>query len=300
MATIPTQRLVDDWSSGFRIDVTSQFHGHSELSVGKCNDCGLKYFAPLNTAGNGELYEQLEQLHSWYYMPWKWEHDVAIQRLKPGQRILEIGSAEGAFLNRLRNDFHLDAEGVELNKYAAAKARLSGIPVHVADVLDVARERPESYDVVCSFQVLEHVPNPGQFVEAAARLLRPGGLLLLGVPNQESFLGRQWNVLDMPPHHMSQWTPHVFKSLERVFPLQLTAVECEPLASYHVKGYVTTYAKYYGRRSTWQRILWNKLTRRAIRTVLQAGVRRWVRGQSLFAELRRLEGDVRVQRSLAA
>lgn len=292
LTTIPTRRLIDEWARSFRIDITSQLRGHREIVRRHCTDCQLRFFTPFDVAGDGSLYEQLERL-DWYYLPWTWEHAMAARRLRTGERVLEIGSGTGSFVRRLRDDLQIDAEGIELSAGAAAKARERGIPVHAISALQLAEACPASYDVVCAFQVLEHVPNPGSVVRTVIRLLRPGGRLLLGVPNQESFLGRQWNVLDLPPHHMSQWTRGVLASMERVFPLTLVATETEPLAPYHVKGFVSTYAKQYRARSLAHRLAWNRMTMLVLRGVLKAGLRRWVRGQSLFAELQRVDEPTR-------
>ena len=71
---------------------------------------------------------------------------------------------------------------------------------------DHADQRPGHYDAVTSFQVLEHVTEPASFLRACVKALRPGGRLLLGVPNNDSFLGLlEDNWLNMPPHHMSLW-----------------------------------------------------------------------------------------------
>lgn len=283
--TISAERLITEWSRGFAIDIRESLRGHAAIQLHECRVCTLRYFSPSHLAGKGELYEQLERLPA-YYLPWKWEHEVAVQRLRSGDRVLEIGSGEGSFVRRLRVEMGLDARGIELNESSAATARKQGIPVEVVSVLDLAAASPASYDVVCAFQVLEHVPNPREFLSAAVTLLRPGGRLLMCVPNHDSFLRFQWNLLDMPPHHMTQWTAGTFEALQRILPLRLVGTENEPLAKYHVKGFVSTYARHFGRRSRWNRLAWNPVTRLAVRGVLQAGARRWMRGQSLFAELR--------------
>ena len=282
--TIPAARLIAEWQRGFDIDIRESLRHYSEILLHECRACTLRYFSPSDIAGNGRLYEQLERVPG-YYMPWKWEHDAAARRLCSGDHVLEIGCGEGSFVQRLRDEMGLDAHGIELNESSVATARKMGIPVAVGNVLDMAADSPASYDVVCAFQVLEHVPNPREFLRAAITLLRPGGRLLMCVPNHDSFLRYQWNLLNMPPHHMTQWSASTFRALQRIFPVRLMKTEHEPLASYHVKGFVTTYARHYGRHSFLNRLVWNPVTRFAVRGVMQAGVRRWMRGQSLFAEL---------------
>ena len=51
----------------------------------------------------------------------------------------------------------------------------------------------------------------------------------------------------------------------------------------HVKGFVSTYAKHYGKRSKVHKLAWNGLTRLALRGALKTGTHRFLRGQSLYA-----------------
>jgi 2-polyprenyl-3-methyl-5-hydroxy-6-metoxy-1,4-benzoquinol methylase len=105
-------------------------------------------------------------------------------------------------------------------------------------VEEVAKSHPGTYSAVCSFQVLEHLTKPAEFVKAACDLLPAGGKLILGLPNADSSLGRQFNLLDMPTHQVTRWTIGVLSRLPRWFPLKLVRIVTEPLADYHVDGYV--------------------------------------------------------------
>jgi hypothetical protein len=61
--------------------------------------------------------------------------------------------------------------------------------------------------------------------------LKPGGLLIFGVPNNDSFLRYADNaVLNRPPHHMGLWTPKSLSKLPKVFKIVLERLELEPLA----------------------------------------------------------------------
>ena len=70
------------------------------------------------------------------------------------------------------------------------------------------------FDVVCAFQVLEHVADPLAFIAEAKARLNPGGLLFIGVPNRESYVGRLRDFpLDMPPHHVMRWSRRALAAL---------------------------------------------------------------------------------------
>jgi len=51
-------------------------------------------------------------------------------------------------------------------------------------VMRIASYPSASFNVIASFETLEHIPNPDAFVAEAARLLRPGGKFICSVPNQ--------------------------------------------------------------------------------------------------------------------
>ncbi|MFN9331618.1 MAG: methyltransferase domain-containing protein, partial [Planctomycetota bacterium] len=105
-----------------------------------------------------------------------------------------------------------------------------GVEVVTETIEAHAAKRPGHYDVVTSFQVLEHVTAPAAFVRACIQALKPGGSLLLGVPNHDSFLGQaEDNWLDMPPHHMSLWSRACLEGLGPRFGVQHVATWLEPL-----------------------------------------------------------------------
>ena len=132
-----------------------------------------------------------------------------------GGRLLDVGAAGGAFVLEAQ-EAGFDAFGVEP---APAFAR------HARDVLrvDVRDGRLEdlalpdgSLDAATMWHVLEHMPAPRPALERLAEALRPGGALLLEVPNLASVaarrMGRSWTHLDADVH-VSQFTPDTLGGL---------------------------------------------------------------------------------------
>jgi SAM-dependent methyltransferase len=109
--------------------------------------------------------------------------------------------------------------GVEPSDLAAAEARAHGLNVHSSLYQDVDLP-PGSFDVVHSKQFLEHIPDPVGFFAWAARLLRPGGVFAVHIPNDFNPLqlaARDQLRLDAwwvaPPFHLNYFS---FASLERL------------------------------------------------------------------------------------
>jgi SAM-dependent methyltransferase len=104
-----------------------------------------------------------------------------------GQQVCEVGCSHGRFLSRARKR-GAAVFGVELDEAALESLRRLGIPA--AKALDTTRK----FDVVCAFQLIEHLARPAQFVEEASRVLEPEGRLLLALPNggECEKVGRAW------------------------------------------------------------------------------------------------------------
>jgi 2-polyprenyl-3-methyl-5-hydroxy-6-metoxy-1,4-benzoquinol methylase len=183
----------------------------------------------------------------------------------------------------------LDIRGIELNDEAIKQAQQNKLPVERLDLEEAAHLYPKLFDTVCSFQVLEHVPNPKDFIHWSLELLKPGGKLILCVPNSESFLKYQYNLLDLPPHHMIQWSRKSFKALEELFPLKLEKVKYEPLASYHVLGYLHAYKEHFKSQSGLSNQLVNQRTLPFLEKCLNLGLRHLLTGQSLYVQFRKTQ-----------
>lgn len=126
----------------------------------------------------------------------------------------------------------------------------------VRDLRDEADERPNYYDVVCHFQVLEHVPDPLKFMQACADVLRPGGLLIVAVPSRDSFLSLvENNWLNLPPHHLTLWSDRALESILSNVAISSVEVWHEPVVKNHQDWHRLTMTKaglmaLYGSRST--------------------------------------------------
>jgi len=263
-----------------QIDIAPEFRGVSEMELWRCTECLLSFFAPQFLAGSPWMYTQLDN-RGGYYIAQKWEYDTALVDLRGRQKILEIGCGSGRFMT-LAKDAGLSVEGLEQNNEAISEAKRNGLRVREATVEDAAKQCPGIYDAVCGFQVLEHVANPKEFLDACCTLLKPGGLLLLAVPNQDSYVRHMVNPLDMPPHHMTRWTRETFRRMPVHFPLNLVRAAFEPLPDYQVGWYVDTYAKLLERQG-FSVFMRPRIYSGAINLIRSSGLGRFLRGQNIYA-----------------
>lgn len=281
-----SDKLIHDWIEFYNVDITNELQGYQEIYLYECNETKLKFFAPSEVTGSGKLYEQLQKF-DWFYMPNKWEHQVALKNLWDSKEILEVGCAFGSFVE-LGIESGLNITGIELNEAAVRIAQQKNLPVKHQDLQELAELYPQSLDAVCSFQVLEHVPDPKKFINWTIQLLKPNGKLIFCVPNSESFLKYQYNLLDLPPHHMLRWSESSFRALEKIFPIKLEKVVREPLALYHVSFYVDSYNSHFSSISPLFKLIFNRYTIPVYRKLLNAGLRRFLIGQSLYVQFRKV------------
>jgi cyclopropane fatty-acyl-phospholipid synthase-like methyltransferase len=140
-----------------------------------------------------------------------------LKRLAPSGSLLEIGSAYGFFLDVAKK--HWQVKGVEITPEGVRYAQETlGLNVTRADFLDLPDE-PESYDLICMWDTIEHLQQPIRYIEKAAKWLKPGGALVMTTGNIESLNSRlrgpKWRLIH-PPTHLFYFSPGTLgKAAER-------------------------------------------------------------------------------------
>jgi SAM-dependent methyltransferase len=118
-------------------------------------------------------------------------------------RLLDVGCATGIFLDGMRR-LGWQVQGVEPSASAVAYARSRfGLDVFEGRLED-AHYPANHFDVITLWDVLEHVHEPRQVLGELARIMRPGGLLVMSLPNPDSLearlIGEHWLGWDLPRH----------------------------------------------------------------------------------------------------
>ena len=249
--TIPSRRLVDGYQRRYGYDAAHCFKGVPLVGLYWC-DTGFRFYYPFSVAGDESLYRCLQKF-DWNYKEDKWEYQAALCYVRSGDRVLDVGCGEGNFLTQARAR-GAETWGVEPNRTAAQIARSKGLAVF--EILPGLHESAEAYDVITAFQVLEHVVDPIAFIGGCVEVLRPGGVLVVGVPNDDSFLRFDTdNYLNNPPHHMGLWNRASLTALAQIIGLDVLTFEIEPLAETDWYQAVME-NRYLGR---WQRRLYFRL-----------------------------------------
>lgn len=163
--------------------------------------------------------------------PAKYRFGMAPSFIKKG-KILDIGCGDGLFLSSLKR-LGWQTLGVEINKSAAHKARDRGLKVLDCNLLEADLDN-DFFDVVRMWSVLEHLPNPSQTIAEIYRILKPGGTLIVQVPNFNSLASRlfkrNWSGLDIP-RHLYQFSSHTLKQIIKKNNLMVNKIYCSSVGT---------------------------------------------------------------------
>jgi 2-polyprenyl-3-methyl-5-hydroxy-6-metoxy-1,4-benzoquinol methylase/glycosyltransferase involved in cell wall biosynthesis len=234
IGTIRTFDIINEYRISYQINVEKYFNNVHEVKLFQCPTTKLQFFFPYHLAGDGEFYAQLSKI-PWYYIDNKWEHQIAYNFIKSNSEVLEIGCGKGSFLKQLLLK-NCNVVGLEINPMAQNSN--TGVTILNETIEKHSITNSSKYDYVCMFQLLGHSPNIKEFLNCSINVLKNNGYLIISVPNQDSFISLdKFNIFDMPPHHMSRWTPEVFQNLEKIFPIRLIDIKYEPLETYHFEWF---------------------------------------------------------------
>lgn len=201
------------------VDVQRYFEGVEQVKIFRCVDTGYRFYHPPEVAGEAAFYAELEHPDRRAYgdsepdyRHWGDDYEFALGRLEPGETVLDVGCGFGYFLERAREK--AEVMGIDGSPHAQARCEAKGIPFRLGSIQDHAEDLEARFDTVCAFHVLEHVYDVGTFLRSIVRVIKPGGRLIVAVPNNMPFIRRfeVYNTMNLPPHHMGLWNTD---SLER-------------------------------------------------------------------------------------
>jgi len=126
-------------------------------------------------------------------------------------RLLDVGCSNGSFV-AIAQDLGVQAEGVDPSPEAVQDGLRRGLKLHAGFLVEVGL--PDgSFDAITLHEVLEHVAEPIALLQECRRILKPGGIVLIGTGNIDSWTrqvrGQRWDFFDMHQHggHISFFSP---------------------------------------------------------------------------------------------
>ncbi len=212
------------------LDVKDHSISKEIFAIWQCEDCKLRFTQGIPSADSIGRYYQSEDyishsdtkkgLVSRMYHAVRNITLVSKRKLvstysgKSSGRILDLGCGTGAFLNEMKHA-GWQVTGIEPDAHARQKAKeLYHIEALPAEKL--YEQQPASFDVISLWHVLEHVHDLHEYIEHINQLLKPGGLLVIAVPNYTSADAAHyhyfWAAYDVP-RHLYHFSPSSMEKL---------------------------------------------------------------------------------------
>lgn len=212
-STLRRERPAREWDA---FACTHNGYGRHGTIV-QCRNCGLVYTNPRLDAG--ELLDTYEAVEDPLYIEEREGRVLTFERhLKPleeltgppnGRSLLDVGCYTGVFVE-IAEQHGWQAWGLEPSRWAVEEAESRGLHV-IQGTLSSADLPTAHFDVVTLWDVIEHLTNPAEALRQTARLLRPGGLVVIHTINIESHfaevLGDRWPwLMEMHVYYFSPRT----------------------------------------------------------------------------------------------
>jgi len=233
--TIKANDLVGLYENTYKANFNYLFK-QDKIQYCRCDNCDLRYFSP-SVTGDENFYNILQKTNL-YYMDDKEEYEIASKYITEKDDILEIGCGKAAFSKKINCKSYT---GLELSTNAKILAELEGVHIINQTIQEHAASNINKYDVVSTFQVLEHVDCSElfSFLKAMVDCLKEDGLLIISVPSADSFLSEMVNsTLNLPPHHQSHWPNKSMKEIANLFNLDMLCLSHEKIALRNKKEYL--------------------------------------------------------------
>jgi SAM-dependent methyltransferase len=232
------------WRSGTDHNVSKD-----EFKISKCDACGFKFTNPIPTENTiGEYYKSDNYIshsatkkgiinkvyHKVRERAIK-QKESLISSLSKDKTLLDIGCGTGDFLGYCKTK-NWEAIGLEPDE-DARKLALANNNTETFSLEKLSELETESRDVITMWHVLEHVYNLNEDIEQYKRILKPGGHLVVAVPNCSSHdadhYKENWAALDLPIH-LYHFTPNDIDQLMSNHGMKLTKVLPMKFDSYYI------------------------------------------------------------------
>jgi len=238
---IDPKEIIKAYQDTYQIDVSNLLNGIPSVFLCKCSLSKMLYYFPFNLDGDANFYKSLSE-KDWYYHNERWEHQAALKFIQNNDNLLEIGSGAGSFIKQLTQKYKVNYCGLELNSAAIEKAAKDSIVLTNELLAAHSINNFEKYDIVCSFQVYEHISGIHQIFIDSFKVLKKGGLLIVSVPNNDvEFISNNKSnskYLNMPPHHANLFTEESLINIAKIYNVKLKAIVKEPIQDMHIDVYL--------------------------------------------------------------
>lgn len=195
-------------------------NGRLGVHIDCCKKCGLVFTNPQpgmeDLAGRyeGDYYEHWLKPLQQKRRQRLWKRRLArVRHFASGTRLLDVGCGDGLFLRTAR-DAGYEVTGTEISE-AAVQIAMDRHGLNVQHgLLPDCKLKEASFDIITLWHSLEHMPDPEASLHTAHSLLKPGGHVVIAVPNVNDRLGQEFYKYVkgryMPIYTTDSKEPHLF------------------------------------------------------------------------------------------
>ena len=230
---------------------TDHFVSDKEFSINICSSCGFVFTQDFPEEGEiGQYYESEDYIsHSdtskgFSNKIYRLARNIMLRRkrailynatgVKKGN-LLDIGSGTGHFANTMQKS-GWDVKGVEINMKARDFAK-THFGLEIIDPAQISTLESGSFDCITLWHVLEHFHDPYKYMSDIHKLLKPGGLCLIALPNCNSYdalsYKQFWAAYDVP-RHLWHFNPSTFKLFSEKAGFSITKLRALPLDVFYI------------------------------------------------------------------
>lgn len=206
-------------------EAASPYFKGLKYSLYLCSTCECKFFDPKEHPINlQDMFDKLDSDNQSFEVKftrtryWEFHKDLIVKQFNGNPKsVLDVGCRTGAFLMHFDDEVH--KEGVELSTVAAKIAGDRGIVSHNDYIENIKFD--SKFDVITSFAVLEHLPDPMKFLDSIQSWVNDKGLLVLMMPSHQclkenlaTLFKKTWRMYTPPSHlnfYSRKWLDETLK-----------------------------------------------------------------------------------------
>ncbi|ASK32586.1 hypothetical protein CEY12_21970 [Chryseobacterium sp. T16E-39] len=157
-------------------------------------DTGERHILSENFNNKSELYLHLMHIATYEYA----------RNFVKNKKVLDFGCGSGYGTHMLSENagsiigIDISTEAID---YAKKEYRASNL-----SFMTISELENEKFDIITSFQVIEHVPNDREYTAHLKKMLNPGGILMISTPDKKHrlfrYIQQPWNIF-----HLKEYTP---------------------------------------------------------------------------------------------
>ncbi|MBK9478512.1 MAG: class I SAM-dependent methyltransferase [Bacteroidetes bacterium] len=196
-----------------------ELNGYEAAYLCKCSNCSFVFAKKIPS--EGELiahYETYPRTNTISAITIKRYNELldSLEKFRKSNNLIDVGCGDGFFLETAKQR-NWNVYGTEYTDHALKICKDKGIHMHQGK-LDANNYAPDFFDVITSFEVIEHINNPREELQQFSKILRTGGAVYVTTPNFNSVsrftLKNKWNVIEYP-EHLSYYTQKTLSYLFR-------------------------------------------------------------------------------------